>query len=122
MADGQNNFFRSAEDRRRTYREAFLPDELKHRFGSKEDLLIYFSEQRKSISDHLTSHSIYIVQLFVPPMATVNRDFVRAVLQGEKKLLKISEKRSVNVPKYDELSVKNIFPKFKRDAKVMQFL
>ena len=55
-------------------------------------------------------------------MATVNRDFVRAVLRGEKKLLKISEKRSVNVPKYDELSVKNIFPKFKRDAEVMQYL
>ena len=62
------------------------------------------------------------VQLFVPPMSTVNRDFVRAVLQGEKKLLKNSEKRSVNVPKYDELSVKNIFPKFKRDPKVMQYL
>ena len=55
-------------------------------------------------------------------MNTVNRDFVRAVLQGDKKLLKNSEKRSVNVPKYDELSVKNIFPKFKRDPKVMQYL
>ena len=55
-------------------------------------------------------------------MATVNRDFVRAVLRGDKKLLKISEKRSVIVPKYDELSVKNIFPKFKQDAEVMQFL
>ena len=55
-------------------------------------------------------------------MATVNRDFVRAVLLGEKKLLKISEKRSVNVPKYDELSVKNIFPKVKRDPQVMQYL
>ena len=55
-------------------------------------------------------------------MASVNRDFIRAVLKGDKKLLKISEKRSVNVPMYDELSVKNIFPKFKRDVKVMQYL
>ena len=54
MAEGQNNFFRPAENRRRTYREAFLPDELKHRFGSKEDLLIYFSEQRKYIAKFLT--------------------------------------------------------------------
>ena len=39
---------------KRNYREAFMPDELKHRFGSKEDLLTYFSEQRKSITVHLT--------------------------------------------------------------------
>ena len=55
-------------------------------------------------------------------MATVNRDFVRAVLSGDKKFLKLSEKRAVIVPKYDELSVKNIFPKFKRDPEVMQYL
>ena len=58
----------------------------------------------------------------MPPRATVNRDFVRAVLLGEKKLLKVSEKRSVNVPKYDELGVKHIYPKFKRDPEVMQYL
>ena len=58
----------------------------------------------------------------MPPRATVNRDFVRAVLLGEKKLLKVSEKRSINVPKYDELGVKHIYPKFKRDPEVMQYL
>ena len=32
---------------KRTYREAFLPDELKNRFGSKQDLIQYFSEHRE---------------------------------------------------------------------------
>ena len=52
----------------------------------------------------------------------MNRDFLRDVLKGEKKLLKISECRFINVPKYDELSVKNIFPKFFRDSEVQQYL
>ena len=47
---------------------------------------------------------------------------MRAVLIGEKKLLKVSERRSVNVPFYDELAVKTIFPKFKRDPEVMKYL
>ena len=97
-----------------------MPDELSHRFRSKEDLLDYFEHQRKSILK--ASNYTYTVQLYVPPRATVNRDFVRAVLKGEKKLLKISERRSVNVPKYDELGVRHIFPKFKHDAEVMLYL
>ena len=32
---------------KRSYREAFLPDELKNRFGSKQDLIQYFSEHRE---------------------------------------------------------------------------
>ena len=55
-------------------------------------------------------------------MATINRDFVRAVLKGEKSLLKKSACKFINVPKYDELSVKNMFPRFKDDPEVMQFL
>ena len=55
-------------------------------------------------------------------MATINRDFVRAVLKGEKSLLKKSACKFANVPRYDELSVKNLFPRFKDDPEVMQFL
>jgi len=51
-----------------------------------------------------------------------NRDFLRKVLKGEKKLLKVSECKFVNVPKFDELGVNNIFPKFKTDPDVMQYL
>ena len=51
-----------------------------------------------------------------------NRDFLRKVLKGEKKLLKVSECKFVNVPKFDELGVNNIFPKFKSDPDVMLYL
>ena len=51
-----------------------------------------------------------------------NRDFLRKVLKGEKKLLKVSECKFVNVPKFDELGVNNIFPKFKADPDVMQYM
>ena len=47
---------------------------------------------------------------------------MRQVLKGEKSLLPIAECKSVNVPQYDELGVKNIFPKFLGDSEVMQYL
>ena len=58
----------------------------------------------------------------MPPKATMNRDFIRQVLKGDKSLLPKASCKFINVPKYDELSVKNIFPKFKGDPQVMQFL
>ena len=60
------------------------------------------------------------MQLLVPPKAQANRDFLRAVLKGDKKLLKLSECKFINVPKYDELGVNNIWPKFKRDEQFMK--
>ena len=63
-----------------------------------------------------------VVQYYVPPESSTNKDFLRQVLKGEKKLLKVSECRFVNVPKFDELGVNHIFPKFKADAEVMQYL
>ena len=39
-----------------------------------------------------------------------NRDFIKAILRGDKSLLKMSEIRQVNVPKYDELSTKKLYP------------
>ena len=58
----------------------------------------------------------------MPPIATVNRDFLRQVLKGEKSLLPIAECKFVTVPHYDELAVKHIFPKFREDGDVMQYL
>ena len=47
-----------------------------------------------------------------------NKDFLRQVLAGNKKLLKLSEVKYVNIPRFDELSVKNIYPRYKDDDKV----
>lgn len=51
----------------------------------------------------------------------VNKDFLKQVLGDEKKLLPIAECRFINVPKYDELSVKGIYPLFQEDAEMMQY-
>ena len=62
------------------------------------------------------------MQLYVPPASTVNRDFLRQVLKGDKKLLSMAECKFVTVPQYDELGVKHVFPKFKHDPEVMKYL
>lgn len=51
-----------------------------------------------------------------------NKDFLRQILSGEKKLLKISEVKFVNIPRFDELSVKNLYPRFKNDKLFMQHM
>ena len=55
----------------------------------------------------------------MPPLSTINRDFMRQVLKGEKSLLPIAECKFVTVPQYDELGVKHIFPKLHGDSEVM---
>jgi hypothetical protein len=40
----------------------------------------------------------------------VNRDYLKAILSGEKQFLPLSDVKMVNVPAYDELSVKEIWP------------
>ena len=47
---------------------------------------------------------------------------MRSVLKGEKELMPIAECKSVNVPHYDELAVRYIFPKFKSDPEVMKYM
>ena len=105
---------------RRDYKTAFCPEELVQKFSSKQDLLTYFSDHRRL--PILVVSFFFVVQYFVPPSATANRDFLRQVLKGEKSLLKVSECKFVNVPKFDELGVNNIFPKFKQDPEVMRYM
>ena len=38
-------------------------------------------------------------------------EFIKEILAGNKRLLKLSEVKYINIPKYDELSVKNLYPK-----------
>jgi hypothetical protein len=54
--------------------------------------------------------------------SSVNRDFLRQVLAGEKQLLKIADVKFVQIPRFDELSVTNLLPRFAADPKVMQYM
>ena len=40
------------------------------------------------------------------------KDFAKALLQGQKKLIKRREAKFIKVTKYDELSVKNLYDDF----------
>ena len=46
---------------------------------------------------------------------------MKAVLAGQKDLLKKDQVKEITVPKYDELSVKSIYPMFKKDAQMMKY-
>ena len=51
----------------------------------------------------------------------LNKDFLRQILVEEKKLLELSEVHWIEVPKYEELSVKSLYPKFLGDDKMMTY-
>ena len=40
----------------------------------------------------------------------LNKDFIKLVLVEKKKLLSLSKVKNVHIPKYDELSVKKLWP------------
>ena len=52
----------------------------------------------------------------------MNKDFLRDVLAERKKLLKLQDVKLISVPKYEELSVKNLFPHLKNDPNFMMYL
>jgi len=47
----------------------------------------------------------------MPPEIMVNKDFIKAILCGEKRLLKMSDVNFCNPPAYDEIAVKNLYEK-----------
>ena len=59
--------------------------------------------------------NLSIVQYYLPDDGVINKDFLKDVLCGKKSLLKKGEVVHVEVPHYEELSVRNIYPMFKKD-------
>ena len=52
----------------------------------------------------------------------VNKDFLKQVLNNRKKLLNLKEVKWVNPPKYDEISVANLYPKYKQEGNFMAYM
>ena len=46
----------------------------------------------------------------MPPDHMLNKDFLKQVLMEEKQLLKKQDVQHIEVPQYEELAVKNIWP------------
>ena len=51
----------------------------------------------------------------------INKDFLKLIFAEKKQLLPLIELRSVSVPKYDELSVKNVYPHIQKDPQLMMY-
>ena len=94
-------------------------EELMNRFRSKEDLYRYLTQQGKL--PNLPSNK-NIVGVFLPSQDGCKLVFLRAILSDEKKALKNSELKTINVPNYVELSVKNMYDDAMRDPLVSQYL
>ena len=51
----------------------------------------------------------------------INKDYLKAIFMEKKDLLKMADLRMVNMPKFDELSVKQIWPLVQKDAELMKY-
>ena len=51
----------------------------------------------------------------------MNKDFLKLILAGEKELLKKEEVAFIEVPHYDELSVKALWPQFQQDRDITKY-
>ena len=90
-----------------TKKRRVMTQDLLSRFRGKEDFISYFRHQ---------------LQLYVPPEKMLNKDFMRQLLKEEKKLLELRAVQHVNMPRYDELSVKKFWPLMQTDAAFMLYL
>ena len=52
----------------------------------------------------------------------INKDFLKQVLNEQKKLLPLTDVKYVNVPRYDELSVRKFWPILRDDESFMKFM
>ena len=57
----------------------------------------------------------------MPPIGHINKDFLKQIFDEEKVLLKKQAITTVHVSRYDELSVKSLYPQFKKDPDMMCF-
>lgn len=85
------------------------------RFRSKRDIHEYLSNHCKASNSQINYN---IVQLYLPKVDRVNKDFLKDVFAGRKHLIPLSQIRPIKVPDYDELSVKNLWPEVKEDKEL----
>ena len=57
----------------------------------------------------------------MPDESVVTKDFLKEVLAGQKQLMKKADVKSVQVPQYDELSVRRLWPEMKKDPIFLSF-
>jgi hypothetical protein len=95
------------------------PQELSHRFKSKEDLHRYLTQQGKHT---LSIMSINEVGVFLPSLHGTSVDFMRDILSERKAHLKANEVVHLEIPCYNEISVKNLYDDALADPELQKYL
>ena len=95
-----------------------MTSELEGKFKGKSDFLKYFKEACKYL---LGSITFCAVQLYLPSKTMLNKDFLKQVLSGEKQLLELKQVKFINVPVYDELAIKQIYPLCQGEPQLMNY-
>ena len=57
----------------------------------------------------------------MPEKSSVTKDFLKAVLEDEKDLLRKQEVNYIHVPQYDEISVKMLWPEVNKDPDFLRY-
>ena len=97
------------DDDRRYPIQALLKDRLVQVYGVEpvSEHITSISYQYLQLSNHDIFH--HFSQYYMMPYKHVTKDFLKDVLQGKKKLLKMNEVKFINAPLFDEIAVKNLY-------------
>ena len=95
------------------------PHELSNRFRSKEDIHRYLSQQRKLL---VIITNLKLVGVFLPTLHGTSVDFMRDILNDKKSHLKSNEVIHLEVPCYNEISVKNLYNDALADPELQKYL
>ena len=99
--------------------EVHPAEELLARFRSKEDLYRYMTQHGKRLESRLTAA---IVNVFLPTMKGTKLSFMRDILSDTKRHLKQNEINHMEVPNFQELSVKNMYNDALADPVLSKYL
>ena len=95
--------------------EKVQAEDLLARFRSKEDLYRYLVQQGKN---QIYTFYAILVGLFLLSMAGCKISFMRDILRDDKKALKQNEVMHMEVPNYQEISVKNLWDDAMNDSEL----
>ncbi len=84
-----------------------MPSDLRHYIKSKKDIYTILSFEG---------------QYYLPPYDECSMEFIREALAGKKKLLKNSQVVLVEVPRYKEFKVMNLYDSALKDDQLKMFL
>lgn len=99
--------------------EKVKAEDLLARFRSKEDLYRYMTQQGK----HVISFILHgVANVYLPSLAQTKVSFLRDILSDKKKHLRNNEVNRMEVPNYQELSVKNMYADAMKDDLLSKYL